>query len=435
MTTSVANTPAASAAAAPAVATTTGLAGLSSLRNTLFANVGTATVGTYDDSKKMCAAIFADGIYERRNTEIGAFTYKFGDMKLPYLSHLGNGQTGFTFTLPKPGYGILLSIADFFLDIMQRLADSEVMVQLYWDKEESKYFLYVPEQKVAKATIAATHSQELQGNPQRYIWVLDIHSHNTMGAFFSGTDSADEISTRVFGVMGQISKGTTQRVNFTCKWRAGVNGKFVELTAEDIWDMENVELMPIPESDYAKVQRGTAAYTGAVYPVGGGVARGNHYPVNTYQNDPLTDDDYAWWQRDYGGGSSRRNNYSKAATAVRTAINTSDGEDVRRAFFELYSDAIYRDVAKNIYNLEVRAAGKTLQAPFVQTVADQFNVMLKKLIETTDLTDDDLVNVIVASASEHFGEEVMRKSVDRFQQFKAEAGVDGVVQGESNLPA
>ena len=84
MTTSVANTPAASAAAAPAVATTTGLAGLSSLRNTLFANVGTATVGTYDDSKKMCAAIFADGIYERRNTEIGAFTYKFGDMKLPY---------------------------------------------------------------------------------------------------------------------------------------------------------------------------------------------------------------------------------------------------------------------------------------------------------------------------------------------------------------
>ena len=433
MTTSVSNTPAAAAAAAPAIAPTTGLAGLSSLRNSLFANVGTATVGTFDDSKKMCAAIFADGIYERRNTEIGAFTYKFGDMKLPYLSHLGDGQTGFTFTLPKPGYGILLSIADFFLDIMQRLSDAEVMVQLYWDKEESKYFLYVPEQKVQKATIAATHSQELQGNPQRYIWVLDIHSHNTMGAFFSGTDSADEISTRVFGVMGQISKGTTQRVNFTCKWRAGVNGKFVELTAEDIWDMDNLELMPVPEADYAKVQRGSVAYSVPVYH-GGAAARGNHYPVNTYQSQGLGDDDYAWWERDYGG-SSRRGNYGKAAAAVRTAINTTDGEDVRRAFFELYSDAIYRDIAKNIYNLEVRSAGKTLQTPFVQTVTDQFNVMLKKLIETTDLTDDDLVNVIVASASEHFGEEVMRKSVDRFQQFKAEAGVDGSVQGESNLYA
>ena len=433
MTTSVSNTPAAAAAAAPAIAPTTGLAGLSSLRNSLFANVGTATVGTFDDSKKMCAAIFADGIYERRNTEIGAFTYKFGDMKLPYLSHLGDGQTGFTFTLPKPGYGILLSIADFFLDIMQRLSDAEVMVQLYWDKEESKYFLYVPEQKVQKATIAATHSQELQGNPQRYIWVLDIHSHNTMGAFFSGTDSADEISTRVFGVMGQISKGTTQRVNFTCKWRAGVNGKFVELTAEDIWDMDNLELMPVPEADYAKVQRGSVAYSVPVYQ-GGAAARGNHYPVNTYQSQGLGDDDYAWWERDYGG-SSRRGNYGKAAAAVRTAINTTDGEDVRRAFFELYSDAIYRDIAKNIYNLEVRSTDKTLQAPFVQTVTDQFNVMLKKLIETTDLTDDDLVNVIVASASEHFGEEVMRKSVDRFQQFKAEAGVDGSVQGESNLSA
>ena len=232
--------------------------------------------------------------------------------------------------------------------------------------------------------------------------------------------------------MGQISKGTTQPVNFTCKWRAGVNGKFVELTAEDIWDMDNRELMPVPEADYAKVQRGSAAYVGTSYPVGGAAARGNHYPVNTYQGAGLGDDDYAWWERDYGGGS-RRGGYSKAASAVRTAINTSDGEDLRRAFFELYSDAVYRDVAKNIYNLEVRAAGKTLQAPFVQTVTDQFNVMLKKLIETTDLTDDDLANVIVASASEHFGEEVIRKSVDRFQQFKAEAGVDGNVQGESNL--
>ena len=293
--------------------------------------------------------------------------------------------------------------------------------------------------KVQKATIAATHSQELQGNPQRYIWVLDIHSHNTMGAFFSGTDSADEISTRVFGVMGQISKGTTQRVNFTCKWRAGVNGKFVELNAADIWDMDNVELMPVPEADYAKVQRGSAPYTGTAYPVGGAAARGNHTPVGGYggytgYGDAAGADDYEWWARDYGGGS-RRGGYSKPAAAVRSAINTSDGEDIRRAFFELYSDAIYRDVARNVYNLEVRAAGKTLQAPFVQTVADQFNVMLKKLIETTDLTDDDLVNVIVASASEHFGEEVMRKSVDRFQQFKTEAGVDGGVQAESNLSA
>ena len=435
MTTSVVTSSAAPAAAAPAIAPTSGLAGLSSLRNSLFANVGTATVGTFDDSKKMCAAIFADGIYERRNTEIGAFTYKFGDMKLPYLSHLGDGQTGFTFTLPKPGYGILLSIADFFLDIMQRLSDAEVMVQLYWDKEESKYFLYVPEQKVQKATIAATHSQELQGNPQRYIWVLDIHSHNTMGAFFSGTDSADEISTRVFGVMGQISKGTTQPVNFTCKWRAGVNGKFVELTAADIWDMDNVELMPVPEEDYAKVQRGSAPYTGTAYPVGGAVARGNYQPVGAHTNydDGLGTEDYAWWQRDYSNGS-RRGGYSKSA-AVRAAINTSDGEDVRRAFFELYSDAIYRDVAKNIYNLEVRAAGKTLQTPFIQTVTDQFNIMLQKLIESTDLTDDDISNVIIASASEHFGEEVIRKSVDRFQQFKTEAGVDGIVQGESHISA
>ena len=34
---------------------------------------------------------------------------------------------------------------------------------------------------------------------------MDIHSHNTMGAFWSGTDNADEKETRLFGVLGKIT--------------------------------------------------------------------------------------------------------------------------------------------------------------------------------------------------------------------------------------
>ena len=52
-----------------------------------------------------------------------------------------------------------------------------------------------------------------------------------MGAFFSGTDSADEVSTRVFGVIGEIKENS-----FSSVWRAGVNGQFQKLNLDAIWD-------------------------------------------------------------------------------------------------------------------------------------------------------------------------------------------------------
>jgi hypothetical protein len=39
---------------------------------------------------------------------------------------------------------------------------------------------------------------------ERYIHYMDVHSHNTMRAFFSQTDDEDEKATRVYAVIGRV---------------------------------------------------------------------------------------------------------------------------------------------------------------------------------------------------------------------------------------
>ena len=58
--------------------------------------------------------------------------------------------------------------------------------------------------------------------------------HCNFGAGFSGTDTADEISTKLFGVIGNILSAAPSMA-----WRAGCNQKFVTLQFDDIFDSES----------------------------------------------------------------------------------------------------------------------------------------------------------------------------------------------------
>lgn len=223
-----------------------GASGLA-LAAALFGGEGEAKVESTESDKKFCLGIYADAIYERRNTPIGSFVHVKHAIKTPYLTAVGTPS--FTLELPKPPVGLLSGVATFFRKIMKTMNNCEVMVQIYWCISEQKYKIYVPVQRVAGATISFDHSVELQNNPDMY-WVFDIHSHNTMGAFFSGTDSADEKSTRIFGVLGQLNK-----TEYASVWRAGVNGKFVAQTKEDVWDMTNTAEWVIPDTILTRVTR------------------------------------------------------------------------------------------------------------------------------------------------------------------------------------
>ena len=115
-------------------------------------------------------------------------------------------KEGFHFTLPKIPLKILSQIISFFRDICDESGD-EVFARIYYDKETGEYFPYVPEQKISKANVTYNITDERFQTEDRYLFILDIHSHNTMGAFFSGTDNSDERTIgKVFMVIGQLDK-------------------------------------------------------------------------------------------------------------------------------------------------------------------------------------------------------------------------------------
>ena len=75
---------------------------------------------------------------------------------------------------------------------------------IYWDKWKEEYLAYVPQQNVSKAGIHASLQENPYDDESRYIHYADIHSHNSMEAFFSSIDDADERGTGIYMVLGHL---------------------------------------------------------------------------------------------------------------------------------------------------------------------------------------------------------------------------------------
>lgn len=260
------------------------------LADLLFGSRGECKIEDLTSDKDYCVGIYRDGVWESRRNDIGRFSYLKQEVNIPYLSK--DGENFFELNLPLVPYGLILGIAEFFKKIMVSHSGAEAMVQVWWNKSEEKYQLYVPVQMVGGASVRFEHSKKLQ-NDKNLVWAIDIHSHNTMAAFFSAGDNADEKSTRMFGVLGQLDH--TQWVS---KWRAGCNGQYVNLEIEDIFDKTNNVLMHIPDSECEKVSKISYARNNAL--VGGLHTRNSYnYPGynSVYNNFGIDDDIYKDYSR------------------------------------------------------------------------------------------------------------------------------------------
>jgi PRTRC genetic system protein A len=138
----------------------------------------------------------------------------------------------------KLPYSMFQQTEAFFRAVMDNPATkgAEAYVQI-WRAADGSYFLHVPEQKVSGASVQMTfdvkENQKMvaAGNTP----IGDIHSHNTMGAFFSGTDDGDdEKKVGIAGVIGSINQEGCKH-----KWRFCYGGKdaFIALEFEQIFDV------------------------------------------------------------------------------------------------------------------------------------------------------------------------------------------------------
>ena len=162
--------------------------------------------------KAICLIPARDGLtYELRRTELGEFIAPKSK-----VVDFAEVKAGFTPALPRIPRGLMARIIAFFRRFLMESGEYEVMIQIYWDRVEKKYLLFVPEQSVSKTHIAA---DPISGAPDesRYLCCFDCHSHNSMEAYFSQVDDRDEKATRIYIVLGHLERFyPTISVRFSC---------------------------------------------------------------------------------------------------------------------------------------------------------------------------------------------------------------------------
>jgi len=183
---------------------------------------------TYEDacaSDKIISLFPAkDGkVYEMRKQEMGTFiTPTAGDKALSEVT------AGFIPALPLIPHRLVNAIIGFFRHLAIE-GDYEALVNIYWDKENEHYIADVPKQTVTKISINSEKSAKYESD--RYIHYMDIHSHNSMKAFFSATDDNDEKATRLYAVMGRVNNYLPE-----LKVRISNGGKFLEINPSHVFE-------------------------------------------------------------------------------------------------------------------------------------------------------------------------------------------------------
>ncbi|RTR26593.1 hypothetical protein EKG37_21225 [Robertmurraya yapensis] len=172
-------------------------------------------------------------LYEIRHSVLGTIV-----VPAEHLRKLEKIPQGFQFNLPHiPGEKLAKAIT-FFRDYCSNGTDLEVMVSFFYHPKTKEYFVDCPIQRVSKVRI---EYEELNYEKEGFIEVLQIHSHNSMDAYFSTVDNNDEKRFLLYGVVGKVDQEQP-----CMKLRAGVNGHFYDLPLDYIFDEPNLT----NEADY-----------------------------------------------------------------------------------------------------------------------------------------------------------------------------------------
>ena len=163
-------------------------------------------------------------VYEVRRNVIGTFITPVVGCDL-----LSDVRAGFIPALPRIPMDLTIKIVSFFRHYMCNGNEQEVLVNVYWDKQNREYVVDAPEQTVSKASVNS--HENLDFLDERYIHYMDIHSHNSMKAFFSPIDDRDEKATRLYTVIGRLDKYFPD-----IKTRISNGGKFHEIHPSEVFE-------------------------------------------------------------------------------------------------------------------------------------------------------------------------------------------------------
>jgi len=150
---------------------------------------------------------------------------------------------------------------------------------------ENGYYIHVPEQTVSGGTVEFSY----QGLNADDCIVVDIHSHGSMSAFFSGTDDGNDRRHIYFsGVVGKVN---TPNPEIT--FRFNMYDVKKPATLHDIFHEETAPVQ-VPAEWLAQVKK--REYQGTTYPVGTWVGQG-HRGNQTTPSLGTAEDRWSHWNK------------------------------------------------------------------------------------------------------------------------------------------
>ena len=189
-----------------------------------------STVADAQKSGKAIAFVPSDDghVYQVRCNKVGTFVARTNKVTM-----LPKVRAGFTPALPKIPYKILAEIIAFFRSLSNRKTALEAVVEIFWSLAEHKYYVYIPKQAVSAVSVDFSLPEM---DREKFIHVLEIHSHNTMHAYFSDTDNRDEKATGLYMVIGRLNQVFPEIV-----MRMSVGGKFEDIELSSVFELPETE--------------------------------------------------------------------------------------------------------------------------------------------------------------------------------------------------
>lgn len=226
----------------------------------------------------------ANGVVRIIKNKIGTFVAKVDTIQgLPEI------EEGLILDLPKMPFELFQKTVSFFREVMKHKNGAEALLQFYFDDRNHQYLVYCPEQEVSGSRVDFKRNEDYDSN---YLLVMDIHSHNSMPAFWSATDTKDEQETRIFGVVGNLNQP-----NPSWKFRISVGGVHKEIDLFDIFER------PFPEIEFPaewldrchKPKKSGVVYSrsgGKVYAAGKIQSAGSATSFSKFNDNTAVDFDY-----------------------------------------------------------------------------------------------------------------------------------------------
>jgi hypothetical protein len=161
----------------------------------------------YDQKRKLIMPILKSGKrgYDLQDTE----EYRLEDSPIMKVrankygeKFLGCVPGDFQFHLPKIPFSVLKEIMGFFWDVyvFQR---TEAIAQIYYDLVSETYEIYIPEQTASPSDVEFQRNTAMEHDEGKLL-VMEIHSHGSYSPVWSETDNQDEISHRLYCVVGNL---------------------------------------------------------------------------------------------------------------------------------------------------------------------------------------------------------------------------------------